>query len=81
MIDIFTFTKLIQLTEFLDGIQQFVTVVGGWIIDISIPFALPLTCEKLDYYFIGYYKKAMNGYKRLLEAIMFSPFFFRNKNA
>ena len=45
------FQTLIQLICFLGGIPKCVTVAVKWIIDRNIPFALPITCYKMDYYF------------------------------
>ena len=48
LIDISTFTTLIQLTEFLGSIQHCVTSVGKWLFESSIPFSLPITFDKLE---------------------------------
>ena len=51
-------------------IRHCVTVVGKWIFDSDLPFALPLTKDKLDYCCINDNKtKGMNGYKGILKAI------------
>ena len=42
-------TNIIQLTDLLGGIQHCVTVIGKWIFDSNIPFALPLTCDNLEH--------------------------------
>ena len=49
LIDIYMFQILIQLKEFLGGIQHCFTVVGRWIFDSNIPFSLPLTRDDMDY--------------------------------
>ena len=43
MLDIFPFPALIQLEDFLGGIQHCVTVVGNWIFDSNFPFAILFT--------------------------------------
>ena len=48
LLDISTFSTLIQLKEFIDGVQHCVTVVGKWIFDSTFPFVLPLTCDNLE---------------------------------
>ena len=49
LIVIYQFPTLIQLKEFLGGIQDFVTVVGKWVFDSGITFAFTLTIEELYY--------------------------------
>ena len=52
--DIYPFTILIQLKEFISGIHHCVTVVGNWVFDRDCIFALPLTQYELDYCCINY---------------------------
>ena len=67
---IYTFTALIKFEDFLDGIQHCVIVVGKWIFDSNINFALPLICDDLDYCCTNDdEEKEMNGYKVVLKAI------------
>ena len=67
---------LVQLKKSLGGIQHCVTVLGKCIFDSNNPFAIPLTHDDLDYCFTNNNKtKEMNGYKKLLKAIRFSPIF------
>ena len=47
LLDISTFTTLIQFTSFLGGIQHSVIVVGKCIFDRNILFVLPLPCGDL----------------------------------
>ena len=44
-----TFQKLIQLTDFLGGIQNCITVIGEFIFDSNIHFTPPLTSDNMDY--------------------------------
>ena len=37
------------MTDYIDVIQKFVTVVGKWVFDRNIPFALPPTRYELYY--------------------------------
>ena len=48
LIDIYNYPPLIQLKDFLRGIQHCVTVFGQCIFDIRFPFALPITQYKLE---------------------------------
>ena len=41
------FQTLIQLNQFLDGIQHYVTVVGKWVFDSNVVFEITLTSEYL----------------------------------
>ena len=52
IIDISTLTALIQLKDFPGGIHHCITVVGEWVFDSNVSFALPLTQYKLEYYCI-----------------------------
>ena len=68
MIEMSKFTTLIQLTEFLGGIQNFVTVVSKWFFDIKYPFLIPLDRDNLEYCFTnGNETKRMNVYKVALK--------------
>ena len=48
LFDISTFPTLLQLAGFFGGIQHCVTIVGKFIFDRNIPFALPFTHDNLD---------------------------------
>ena len=68
MLNIYPFTTLNQLTEFLGSVQNFVTVVGKWVFDRNILFVIPLTSDKLDYCCSNDDKtKGANGYKGILK--------------
>ena len=54
MLDIYQFPKIIKLTDFIIGIQKFVTVIGRLVSDGNIPFELPLTFDELYYCFNNY---------------------------
>ena len=45
LLDISTFSTLIQLKEFIDGVQHCVTVVGKWIFDSNSTLSLPITTD------------------------------------
>ena len=49
LLDIFSFSALIQLTYSLGGIQHCVTVVDKWIFNGNINFALHINFDNLDY--------------------------------
>ena len=73
-LEISPFSKLIPLTDFIGGIQNCVTVVGKWVFDRNIPFAIPLACDNMDKYCTNYYERRVNnGYKGVLKAIGFLP--------
>ena len=72
LIDIYTYTTLIQLKNYLDGIHHRVTVVGNCISDSNFTFAIPLTKDNFWYYCINENeRKLLKGYKGVLKAIMF----------
>ena len=72
MIYISPYQKLIQLKDYLDGIHQYVTVVGKWIFDSNFTFVIPLTKECLNYCCVHNNKtKSMSGYKEVLKEIRF----------
>ena len=48
LLDISEFPTLIYLTDFIGGTQNCVIVVGKWIFDKNISFALPLTLYELE---------------------------------
>ena len=74
LLDIYTYQKLLQLKNVIDGINHYVTVVGKCIFDSNFPFVLPDTKDNLDYCLINEnVTKVMNGYKGLLKAIRFTP--------
>ena len=76
LFDISLFPTLIKLTYFLGWIQHFVTVIGKWVFESNIPFALHINCGYLDYCFTyDDLKKVNNGYKGVLKY-----FFFIEKN-
>ena len=79
------FTTIINLAYFIGGIQNYVTVFGGWIFDSNVPLALPLTCDNLEYYWTyDDVTKISNGYKGLLKSVGFFPtekiYFFKSKD-
>ena len=45
------------MTEFIDVIEHWVTVVGNWIFDRKIMFLIPLTSDKMYYCFTNGFKK------------------------
>ena len=72
MLEISSFPTLVQLKDFLGGIQHCVTVVGKWIFDSNVPFARPLTRNKLEYCCTNCDEtKVMNGYRGVLKSIRF----------
>ena len=74
LFDISIFPALIQLTEFLCGLQLCVISVGKWLFDSNVPFLLPLTYDELDYYCTNDEEtKLLNGYKLLFKSIRFFP--------
>ena len=74
LLEISPFPTLVQLTYFLCGTQHCVTVVDKWIFYSDITFALPLTCEELEYCFTNDNEtKGVNGYNVVSKAIHFSP--------
>ena len=72
LVDISPLESLFPLKDSLGGIQKNVTVVGKWVFDSNIPFALLLTSYNMDYCCNDNHQtKLMNGYKRLFKAIPF----------
>ena len=49
LLDISSYTRLIQLKDYLGGIHHCATVVVKWVFDSNFPFALPLTKDNFDY--------------------------------
>ena len=67
LLDIYPFTTLIQLKDFLGRIHHCAAVVGKWTFDSNLPLPLPTTQENLGYCCINYNEaKLMNIYKWIL---------------
>ena len=50
LLDIYTFTTLIQLGYFFDDTQHCATFVGKWIFDSNVSFEIFFTRDDMDYY-------------------------------
>ena len=66
------YPTLIHLKYYLGGIHHCVSVIGKWIFDSNLPFALTPTKENFDYCFINDNKiKSMNVYKGVLKEMIY----------
>ena len=71
-IDIYPFPTLIQLTEFIGGVQHCVTVVGKSIFDRNNILSLPFACDDLEYCWNNFDIFLMNVLKGVLKILGFS---------
>ena len=78
------FPTLFNLTYFLGGIQNCVSVVGNCILNSNIPFEIPVTHDDMKYFYTNDDEtKVINCYKSVFKNIGFLKIekkLFRSKN-
>ena len=68
LLDIYPYPTLIQFKYYLGGIHHYPVVLGKWIFESNLTFALPLNKDNLEYCCINdNEKKGINCYKVVLK--------------
>ena len=75
LLEIYPFTTLIQLKDFIGRVHHCVTVIDKWISDSNFTFVFPLSKENLGYYF----KMIMKQTNECLQSNIAMNLFFKKK--